>query len=139
MIELLLLGLVLVVVAALGVALIEVLVRRAEVGAALLLGATLMSATLVTRVPSVTLPVASGCRCTTSRSPRVGRRGTSAAATATLHGWQRWALLAGVMLLLSLVRGVAAFGLQQAVAELRLFLAFVAGALYFATFPRLAG
>ena len=49
--------------------------------------------------------------------------------------WQRWALLAGVMLLLSLVRGAAAFGPQQAVAELRLFLAFVAGALYFATFP----
>ncbi len=136
MIELLLLGLVLVVVAALGVAVIEVLVRRAEVGAALLLGAAVMSATLVTRMPSVILPggvkvqvhdvaftlvlVAAVLRLL--RLPRFTR-------------WQRWALLAGVVLLLSLARGAAKFGPQQAVAELRLFLAFVAGALYFATFP----
>ena len=38
------------------------------------------------------------------------------------------------MLLLSLVRGAMAFGPQHAIAEFRLFVAFVAGALYFATF-----
>jgi hypothetical protein len=136
MIELLLLGPVLLVVAALGVAVIEVLVRRAEVGAALLLGATLMSATLVTRVPSVTLP--GGIRV---QVHDVAFTLVLAAALLRLlrlrrfTRWQRWALLAGVMLLLSLARGAAAFGPQQAVAELRLFLAFVAGALYFATFP----
>ena len=136
MIELLLLGLVLVVVAALGVAVIEVLVRRAEVGAALLLGATLMSATLVTRVPSVILP--GGIRV---QVHDVAFALVLAAAILRLlrlprfTPWQRWALLAGVMLLLSLVRGAVAFGPQQAIAELRLFLAFVAGALYFATFP----
>jgi O-antigen ligase len=46
----------------------------------------------------------------------------------------RWVLLLCVMLLLSLVRGVAAWGAQPAIAEYRLFLAFVAGTVYFATF-----
>ncbi len=45
MIELVLLGLGLAAVGAVGIAVTEVLVRRAEVGAALLLGATLISAT----------------------------------------------------------------------------------------------
>jgi hypothetical protein len=49
--------------------------------------------------------------------------------------WQRWALLVGIMLLLSLVRGAVAFGPQHAIAEARLFVPFVPGALYFATFP----
>ena len=49
--------------------------------------------------------------------------------------WHRWTLLLGIMLLLSLVRGAVAFGPQHAIAEFRLFVAFVAGALYFCTFP----
>ena len=136
MIELVLLGLGLAAVGAVGIAVTEVLVRRAEVGAALLLGATLISATLVGRVPSVMLPggirvlvidvafalvLAAGI-LRVLRMPRFTR-------------WQRWALLVGIMLLLSLVRGAVAFGPQHAIAEFRLFLAFVAGALYFATFP----
>ena len=136
MIDLVLLGVALVAVGAVGIAVIELLVRRAEVGAALLLGATLMSATLVDRVPSLTLP--GGIRV---QLHDVGFTLVLAAAILRMlrmprfTQWQRWALLAGVMLLLSLVRGVAAFGPQHAIAELRLFLAFVAGALYFATFP----
>ena len=136
MIELVLLGMVLAAIGALGIAVLEVLVRRAEVGAALLLGATLMSATLVGRVPSLTLPggirvqlhdvafalVSVAAILRVLRMPRFTR-------------WQRWALVAGIMLLLSLLRGAMAFGPQHAIAELRLFLAFVAGALYFATFP----
>jgi len=136
MIELLLLGPVVVIIAALGIGLIELLVRRAEVGAALVLGATVMSATLVSRVPSVMLPggikvqlhdvaFALVLAAAVLRLLRLTR----------LTPWQRWGLLAGAMLLLSLFRGAAAFGPQHAIAELRLFLAFVAGALYFATFP----
>jgi O-antigen ligase len=136
MIELLPLGLGLAAVGAVAIAVTEVLVRRAEVGAALLLGAALISATLVGRVPSVTLScgirvllidvafalvLAAGI-LRVLRMPRFTR-------------WQRWALLVGIVLLLSLVRGAVAFGPQHAIAEFRLFLAFVAGALYFATFP----
>ena len=136
MIELVLPGLGLAVVGAVGIAVTEVLVRRAEVGAALLLGATLISATLVGRVPSLTLRgdirvqildvafalVLAAAILRVLRLPR-------------FTPWQRWALLVGIMLLLSLVRGAVAFGPQHAVAEFRLFLAFVAGALYFCTFP----
>lgn len=136
MIDMVLLGVVLVAIGALGIAAIGLLVRRADVGAALLLGATLMSATLVSRVPSLTLHggirvqlhdvafalVLAAAILRVLRLPRFTK-------------WQRWALLAAVMLVLSLVRGVAAFGPQHAIAELRLFLAFVAGALYFSTFP----
>ena len=119
-----------------GIAVTEVLVRRAEVGAALLLGAAVISATLVTQVPSVTLPggirvllldvafalVLTAAVLRVLRMPRFTR-------------WQRWALLVGILLLLSLVRGSLAFGPQHAIAEFRLFLPFLAGALYFATFP----
>jgi hypothetical protein len=136
MIELLLLGLVLAVAAAVGVAVVEALVRRAELGAGLLLGATLLNAILVERVPSVTLAggirvqfhdvafalVLAAAILRTLRMPRFAPL-------------QRWVLLLCFMLLLSLVRGASAFGPQQAVAEFRLFLAFVSGALYFATFP----
>ncbi len=135
MIDLVLLGVALVAIGAVGIAVIELLVRRAEVGAALLLGATLMSATLVSRVPSLTLP--GGIRV---QLHDVGFTLVLAAAILRMlrmprfTKWQRWALLVAVMLVLSLVRGVAAFGPQHAIAELRLFLAFVAGALYFSTF-----
>ena len=49
--------------------------------------------------------------------------------------YQRWLLILGVLLLVSLVRGVAAFGMQQSVNELRHYLFFAGVALYFATFP----
>ena len=121
--------------AAVAVAVVEALVRRAEFGAALLLGAALLHAILVGRVPSVTLPgdvvvrlhdvvfalvLAAGML----RMLRMRR----------FSPLQRWMVLLCVVLLLSLVRGAMAFGPQQAIAELRLFLAFVSGALDFATF-----
>jgi hypothetical protein len=134
-IELLLLGLALLVATALAIAVVEALVRRAEFGAALLLGATLLTAILVERVPSVTLPggirvqlhdvvfamvLAAGI-LRMLRMPRFTPP-------------QRWVVLLCIMLLLSLARGVMAFGPQHAIAEFRLFLAFISGALYFATF-----
>jgi hypothetical protein len=136
MIELVLLGLTLAIVGGLGIAMIELLVRRAEVGAGLLLGGAVLYATLPDRVPSAMLPggvrvqvhdVAFALILTAAilrllRMPHVTR-------------WQRWGVLAGVVLVLSLVRGASVFGPQHAIAEMRLFLPFVAGALYLATFP----
>ena len=135
MIQHLLLGLLLVAVAAAAVLLLEALIRRAEVGAAFLLGATLLSATLENNVPVVVLP--SGIRVLiydagfalvlaagVLRMLRIRR----------LMPPHRWVLVLCVIMLLSLVRGAAAFGVQPAIGEFRLFLAFVAGTVYFATF-----
>ena len=44
-------------------------------------------------------------------------------------------MLLGVLLLLAIVRGMMAFGVEQSVAEFRLYFAFASGTLYFATFP----
>jgi hypothetical protein len=135
MIEHLLLGLVLVLVAATAVVLLEGLIRWPELGAAFLLSATLLNATLDNNVPAAIL--AGGVRVQVHdaafalvlaagilRMLRMHR-------LAPLH---RWVLLLCVMMLLSLVRGAAVFGLQPAIGEFRLFFAFVAGTLYFATF-----
>jgi hypothetical protein len=136
MIMLLLLGLALVAAALVGIAAVELLMRRAEVGAALLLGATVLSAILVGQVPSLTLP--GGVRV---QIHDVAFALVLVAAILRLMrmtrftAWQRWALLASVLLVLSLARGAQEFGPQHAIAELRLFLAFVAGTLYFTTFP----
>jgi len=134
-IELLVLGLALLAAAAVAVAVLEALVRRAELGAALLLGVTLLNAILVGRVPSVTMPgdirvqlhdvvfalvLAAGLL----RMLRMRR----------FSPLQRWMVLLCIVLLLSLVRGAMTFGPQQAIAEFRLYLAFASGALYFATF-----
>jgi hypothetical protein len=133
-IELVLLGLApLAAVAA--IALVEALVRRAELGAGLLLGAMLVHAILVGRVPSVTLP--GGIRIQLHdvvfalvlvagilRMLRMRRFSPP----------QRWVVVLCIVLVLSLVRGSMEFGPQQAIAEFRLFFAFVSGALYFSTF-----
>jgi hypothetical protein len=136
MIEPLLLGLALVAVAGVGIVVVEALVRRAELGAVLLLGATLLNAVLVGRVPSVTLP--GGIRIQvhdvafalvlTAGILRVLR-------TPRFTSFQRWVLVLGAVLALSLVRGATAFGVEHSVAEFRLFLPYLSGVLYFATFP----
>ena len=135
MIQQLLLGLVVVAVAVAAVVLLEALIRRPELGAALLLGATLLSATLDNNVPAVILPGGIRVQVHDAAFALVLAAGIlrmlRMQRLAPLH---RWVLLLCVMLLLSLVRGVAAFGAQPAIGEFRLFLAFVAGTLYFATF-----
>jgi hypothetical protein len=134
--DLVLLGLGLAAAVAAGIAVTDVLVRRADVGAALLLGSALLSAILDRQVPAVMLSggirvevldvvftlVLAAAILRVLRMPR-------------FTPWQRWTLLVSIMLLLSLVRGAAAFGPQHAIAEFRLFVAFLAGALYFCTFP----
>ena len=84
MIELLPLALALAGGAAISVAVVEALVRRAELGAGLLLGAALLNAILVGHVPSVTLP--GGIRVQLHDvAPGTGRRGLAAAADAALR------------------------------------------------------
>ena len=136
MIGLLALGVGLLAVAALGVALTEVLLRRADIGAGLVLGLTVLNAVLLDQVPALTLP--GGMRLQvydvvfalllgagTLRLLRVRR----------FTGFQRCLVLLGLLLLLSLARGATAFGIERSVAESRLYLPFVSAAIYFATFP----
>ena len=136
MIELLVLGAVLLTVATLGVALLEVLIRRADVGAALVLAMAVLSAVLIDRVPAVMTPGGVSVQlpdmvfalilgAATLRLLRVRR----------FSGFQRCLVLLAILLLLSLIRGAAAFGVVHGVAEARLYIPFVSVALYFATFP----
>jgi hypothetical protein len=136
MIGMLLLGLGLLAVVGLGVALLEVLIRRAELGAALVLGLMVLQAVLIDRVPALMLP--GGIRVVPYD---VVFTLLLAAAVARLlrmrrfSAFQRCVVLLGAMLLLAVVRGVAAFGIEHSVAEFRLLFAFAGGTLYFATFP----
>jgi hypothetical protein len=136
MIELLVLGAVLLTVATVGVALLEVLIRRADVGAALVLAMAVLSAVLIDRVPAVTTPGGVSVQlpdlvftlilsAATLRLLRVRR----------FSGFQRCLVLLAILLLLSLMRGAAAFGVEHSVAEARLYVPFVSVALYFAAFP----
>jgi hypothetical protein len=133
---LLVLGLGLAAAAVIGVVLLEALVRRAELGAGLLLAMLLLNAVLVRRVPALTLP--GGIRvqlhdaafalllaAALLRLLRIRR----------LERFQRWALLLAGVLALSLVRGMLGFGMERGVAEFRLYLSLLSGLLYFATFP----
>jgi hypothetical protein len=136
MIGMLLLGFGLLAVVGLGVALLEALIRRAELGAALVLGLMVLQAVLIDRVPALML--SDGIRVLPYD---VVFTLLLAAAIARLlrmrrfSAFQRCAMLLGVMLLVAIVRGVAAFGVEHSVAEFRLLFAFACGTLYFATFP----
>jgi O-Antigen ligase len=136
MIGMLLLGFGLLAAVALGVALLEALIRRVELGAALVLGLMVLQAVLIDRVPALTL--SGGIRVLPYD---VVFALLLAAAVARLlrtrrfSAFQRCVVLLGVMLLVAIVRGVAAFGVEHSVAEFRLLFAFACGTLYFATFP----
>ena len=135
MIELLGLGAGLLIVGAFSVALLEVLVRRADIGAGFVLVGMLLQAVFVERVPSLylkdtrielsdllfVLVVAAGL----ARLLRVRRY------TPLL----RWLLLLGIVLVVSLLRGMLTISPQGSVNDFRQYLQFVGPALYFATFP----
>jgi hypothetical protein len=132
----LLLGLALLVVGGLGIALLELLIRRADVAAALVFVSVLLEAVFVDRVPALVLPggvqvyvtdVVSGLLLGAAVLRLLRRR--------NFDRYHRWLLLLGVLLLVSLVRGVAAFGMQASVADFREYLFFGGVALYFASFP----
>jgi O-antigen ligase len=115
---------------------IDVLVRRADVTAALLLSSTLIDAFFANAVPSLTLPgdmrlgstdiIATLVLCAAfARLLRMRR----------LSPYQRRLVLFIILLVLSLVRGVIAFGIQTSVSEFRLMEFWIAAAVYFATVP----
>jgi O-antigen ligase len=135
MITLLALGLALLLAGALSVALLDLLVRRADVGAGFALGAMLLQAVFVTQAPSLYL-----------HSVRVGATDVLfvflvAAGIARMlrlrrySPFLRWLLLLGVVALVSLARGVLALGMAQSVSDFRQYMQFIGAALYFATFP----
>jgi hypothetical protein len=111
-------------------------VRRADVTAALLLGSTLTDAFFANAVPSLTLPgdarvgftdvMATLVLCAAfARLLRMRRTST----------YQRWLILFAILLILSLVRGVIAFGIQTSISDFRLMEFWIAAAVYFATVP----
>jgi O-Antigen ligase len=132
----LLVGLGLLVAAGLGVAMLEVLITRADVAAALVLGSVVVQAFFVDRVPALVLPGEVQVYVTdVVVSLVVGAAVLRLLRMRHFERYRRWLLILGVLLLVSLVRGVAAFGMQQSVNELRHYLFFAGVALYFATFP----
>jgi hypothetical protein len=136
----LLLGLGLLVAAGMGVAMLEVLIRRADVAAALVLGSVVVQAFFVDRVPALILPGEVRVYVTdVVVSLVVGVAVLRLMRTRRFDRYQRWLLLLGVLLLVSLVRGVAAVGMQQSVNELRHYLFFAGVAVYFATFRPAVG
>jgi hypothetical protein len=116
--------------------LIDVLVRRADITAALLIGSTLMDAFFANAVPSVTLPgdirvgstdiIATAVLCAAfARLLRMQRLST----------YHRWLVLFIILLVLSLARGILTFGVQTSVSDFRLMEFWIAAAVYFATVP----
>jgi hypothetical protein len=133
---LLLLGPVLLVAAGLGVALLELLIRRPDVAAALVFVSVLLDAVFVVRVPALVLPGGVQVYVTDLVSALlVGAAVLRLLRRSHFERFHRWLLLLGVLLLVSLVRGVAAFGPQASIADFREYLFFGGAALYFASFP----
>jgi hypothetical protein len=116
--------------------LIDVLVRRADITAALLLGSTLMDAFFANAVPSVTLPGNIRVGCTDIIATLVlGAAFARLLRMRHLNTYQRWLVLLTILLALSLVRGVITFGLQTSVSDFRLTEFWIAAAVYFAAVP----
>jgi O-antigen ligase/polysaccharide polymerase Wzy-like membrane protein len=125
----------LLVIGGLGIALLEVLVRRAEVAAAMVLGSVVIQATLVDGVPSLLLPGGTRVYVTDIVSGLlVGAALARLLRLRRFGRFHRWGTLLGAVLLVSLVRGVMAFGAQASIADFRQYLFFAGAALYFATF-----
>ena len=112
------------------------LIRRADVAAALVLGSVVVQAFFVDRVPALVLPGGVQVYVTdVVASLVVGAAVLRLLRQRRFDRYQRWLLLLSVLLLVSLVRGVAAFGMQQSVNDFRHYLFFAGVAIYFATFP----
>jgi len=124
------------VAAGFGIALLELLIKRADVGAGLLLAGAVASAFFVDDVPSLLLPGETRVEVTdlvagllwvaaVARYLRLPR----------LTNWQRGLVLLCFLLVLSLARGIGEHGLQTAVNEFRLYLIYAGSALYISSFP----
>jgi hypothetical protein len=130
----------LLVVAGLGIALLEVLIRRADVVAALVLGSVVVQAYFAGTPPGLALPGGVQVYVTDVVASLVG-----AAAVLRLlrqrrfNRYHRWLLLLSILLLVSLARGVSAFGAQPSLNDFRHYLFFAGVAIYFATVRPAAG
>lgn len=130
----LLLGLAGMIAAGFGLALLDLAIRRAEVGAALVFLSAIAQAVFIFAVPSITV---GGIRVGITDlvavivlAAALGR----CLRLAQLSPHQRWLIMLGIALLVSLMRGVANYGLQTSVSDSRQYLFFVGAALYMATF-----
>jgi O-antigen ligase len=135
MIELLGLGFVLVVAAGFSIALLEALVARVDLGAGLVLLGMLVQAIFVERVPSLYLH---DTRVELSDVLFTLVLGAALARVLRVRHYTpllRWLLLLGIVVLLSLGRGILTIGPQQSVNDFRQYLEFAGPAIYLATFP----
>jgi hypothetical protein len=116
--------------------LVDVLVRRADVTAGLLIGSTLVDAFFASAVPSLTLPGDMRVGVTDIIATLVlGAAFARLLRVRRLDTYHRWLVLFLVLLILSLVRGIIAFGIQTSVSGFRLMEFWIAAAVYFATVP----
>ena len=131
----LLLGLVAVIVAGFGLALLDVTIRRAEVGAAaVFLSAIVQAAFLYNDVPSLRL---GGMRIGVTDMVAVIVLAAAVARCLRLRHLSRhqhWLIMLGVLLLVSLMLGIASHGVQSSISDSRQYFFFVGAALYMATF-----
>jgi hypothetical protein len=132
--ELLVTGLALLVAAAFGLALLELLVRRADLGVGLVLVALLVEATFVERIPSLYVGSARIELTDVIFVLVLGAGLARLLRVRTFTPQLRWLLLLGLVLLFSLARGMVSIGPQPAVNDVRQYLEFVGPALYIATF-----
>jgi hypothetical protein len=130
-----LLGVVLVVVVAASLILLEVLIKRPEVAASMLFAAVVIQALFVDKVPALQLSGTTHLYVTDMiAAPIMAAALARVLRLRRFDRFQRWLLLLGVTLGVSLLLGVAAFGLQTAVNDFRQYLFFFGAALYFSTF-----
>jgi hypothetical protein len=116
--------------------LIDVLVRRSDVTAGLLIASTLVDALFANAVPSLTLPGDMRVGVTDIIATLVlGAAFARLLRVRRLDIYHRWLVLFMVLLILSLVRGFIAFGIQTSVSGFRLMEFWIAATVYFATVP----
>ena len=130
----LLLGLVAVIVAGFGLALLDVTIRRAEVGVAAVFLSAIVQAAFVYNVPSLSL---GGMRVGVTDVVAVIVLAAAVARCLRLRHLSRhqhWLIMLGVLLLVSLMLGIASHGVQLSINDSRQYLFFVGAALYMATF-----
>lgn len=131
----LLLGLAAVIVAVVGIVVLDLTIRRAEVGTALIFLAAVVQAVFVYDVPSARL---GGTRVGVTDLVAVIVLAAAVARCLRLRHLSRhqhWLIMLGSLLLVSLILGIAAgHGVPASVNDARQYIFFVGAALYMATF-----
>jgi hypothetical protein len=130
----LLLGLAAAVVAGFGIALLDLTIRRGDVGAALVFLAAIVQAAFLYDVPSVQL---GGMRLGVTDLVAAIVLAAGVARCLRLRYLSRhlrWLIMLGGLLLVSLMLGIITHGVQTSISDSRQYLFFVGAALYMATF-----